>query len=239
MTASTPNLKLGRQLFAIAAVASGIVTLAPHHSPYSPVLVYGAGAAQIFGGAAMLFGRTAKIGAVVLTAVYLIFSLLLVPPIAATPLVFDPWGDFFEEFTLALGAAIVYACLSSTWAPETVRRIGRIVFGVCLVTFAVYQAVHLDYTASLVPAWLPPNQMFWSVATTVAFALAAVALFINRWTLLATRLTTLMLVIFGLLVWVPRVFSDPSKHSNWSETVLTFGIAATSWIIAELSQRTA
>jgi hypothetical protein len=239
MTASTPNLKLGRQLFAIAAVASGIVTLAPHHSPYSPVLVYGAGAAQIFGGAAMLFGRTAKIGAVVLTAVYLIFSLLLVPPIAATPLVFDPWGDFFEEFTLALGAAIVYACLSSTWAPETVRRIGRIVFGVCLVTFAVYQAVHLDYTASLVPAWLPPNQMFWSVATTVAFALAAVALFINRWTLLATRLTTLMLVIFGLLVWVPRVFSDPSKHSNWSETVLTLGIAATSWIIAELSQRTA
>jgi hypothetical protein len=239
MTASTPNLKLGRQLFAIAAVASGIVTLAPHHSPYSPVLVYGAGAAQIFGGAAMLFGRTAKIGAVVLTAVYLIFSLLLVPPIAATPLVFDPWGDFFEEFTLALGAAIVYACLSSTWAPETVRRIGRIVFGVCVVTFAVYQAVHLDYTASLVPAWLPPNQMFWSVATTVAFALAAVALFINRWTLLATRLTTLMLVIFGLLVWVPRVFSDPSKHSNWSETVLTFGIAATSWIIAELSQRTA
>lgn len=239
MTVSTPNLKLGRQLFAMAAVAFGIVTLAPHQSPYSPVLVYAAGAAQIFGGAAMLFRPSTKIGAVVLAAVYLIFSLLLVPPIVAKPLVFDPWGDFFEEFTLVVGAAIVFACLSSTWPPETVRRIGRIAFGVCVVTFSVYQAVHLDYTASLVPVWLPPNQMFWSVATTVAFALAAAALLIDRWALLATRLTTLMLVIFGLLVWVPRILSDPSKHFNWSETVLTFGIAATSWIVAELSQRIA
>ncbi|MGB6985538.1 MAG: hypothetical protein WBD74_06110 [Candidatus Aquilonibacter sp.] len=233
MTVSTPNLKLGRQLFAIAAIASGIVTLAPHHSPYGPILLYAAGVAQIFGGAAMLLRRSAKIGAVVLGAVYLIFSLLLVPPIVAKPLVFDPWGDFFEEFTLVVGAAIVYA-LSSGFARKTVRRIGRILFGICVISFAVYQAVHLDYTASLVPTWVPPSQMFWSVATTVAFGLEAVALLTNRWALLATRLTTLMLVIFGLLVWLPRLLSDPSKHSNWSETVLTFGIAATSWIIADL-----
>ena len=125
------------------------------------------------------------------------------PPIVATPQVYDPWGNFFEQFALVTGAAIVYARLSSAWAPEMLNRIGRILLGICAVSFALYQAVHLDVTANLVPKWFPPSQMFWAVTTTVAFALAAVALLANRLALLATRLLTMMLVIFGLLVWVP------------------------------------
>jgi hypothetical protein len=52
--------------------------------------------------------------------------------------------------------------------------------------------------------------------------------------LLATRLLTMMLVLFGLLVWVPLLLSDPRNHSNWSETVETFAIAGTAWIIVDL-----
>jgi hypothetical protein len=36
--------------------------------------------------------------------------------------------------------------------------------------------------------------------------------------LLVTRLLTIMLVIFGLLVWVPLLLSDSHNHTNWSET---------------------
>jgi hypothetical protein len=70
--------------------------------------------------------------------------------------------------------------------------------------------------------------------TTVAFALAAVALLTNRSALLAARLLTLMLVIFGLLVWVPLLLSNPHSHANWSETALTFAIAGAVWILADL-----
>jgi hypothetical protein len=76
--------------------------------------------------------------------------------------------------------------------------------------------------------------MFWAVATTVAFALAAVALLTNRMALLATRLLTTMIVIFGLLVWVPLLLSDPHSHANWSETAETFAIAGVAWILADL-----
>jgi len=216
----------------VAALASGVVTLVWHD--YNPVFVYAAAAAQIFGGASIQFHRTAKTGAAVLCAVYLVFALLLVPPIFVTPLVFDPWGNFFEQFALLTGAALVYARLSSAWAQETLNRVGRILLGVCAVSFALYQAVHLDVTSQLVPKWLPPSQMFWTVTTTVAFALAAVALLANRMALLATRLLTMMLVIFGLLVWVPLLLSDPHSHTNWSETVLTFAIAGAAWILADL-----
>src|ERR1700720_4858246 len=56
-------------------------------------------------------------------------------------------------------------------------------------------------------------------------AVLAVALLTNRMALLATRLLTMMLVIFGLLVWVPLVLLDPHTHTNWRETAGSFAIA--------------
>jgi hypothetical protein len=84
-----------------------------------------------------------------------------------------------------------------------------------------------------VPRWVPPSAMFWAVATTVLFALAAVALLANRMALLATHLLTLMLVMFGVLVWVPLILSDPRNHTNWSEGAETFAIAGAVWILAD------
>ncbi|HEV2878385.1 MAG TPA: hypothetical protein VGW96_02285, partial [Candidatus Eremiobacteraceae bacterium] len=210
---ASPNL--GRHLFGVAAVAFGVITLVWHdykdwdqlrsilNATTGPVFLYVAAAAQILGGLAIQFPRTAKMGAAVLVAVYLVLALLYVPRIIAKPQVYDRWGNFFEWFSLVIGPAIVYARLSPRFSPETVGRIARILMGVCVASFTVEQAIHLGPTASLVPKWLPPSQMFWAVTTTVAFALAAVALLTNCMTLLATRLLTTMLVIFGLLVWVP------------------------------------
>ncbi len=70
--------------------------------------------------------------------------------------------------------------------------------------------------------------------STGLFALAAVALLANRMALLATRLLTMMLVIFGLLVWVPLLLSDLHSHTNWSEFAETFAIAGAAWILADL-----
>jgi len=224
-------------VFGAAVCASGLITLAWHdyngwHEPR--YLVDVAAAAQIVGGAALQFGRTAKAGALAVGAVYLVFALLCVPRIVAAPQIYNSWGNFFEQFSFVTGAAIVYGRLSSSWAPETLNRVGRILFGVCVASFTLEQAVYLDATAVLVPKWLPPSQMFWAVTTTVAFALAAVALLSNRMALLATRLTTAMIVIFGLLVWIPLLLSNPHSHANWSETAETFAIAGVAWILADL-----
>jgi len=246
MAVSTPSSSLGRHVFGVAVLASGLVTLVWHdykdwdqlrsvlNATDGPVFIYAAAAAWIFGGAAIQFRRTAKTGAVVIGAVYLVFALLCVPRIVATPQTYNSWGNFFEQFSLVTGAAIVYARLSSAWAPETLNRIGRILFGICAASFTLEQAFYLGATAGLVPKWLPPSQMFWAVATTVAFALAAAALLTNRMALLATRLLTMMIVSFGLLVWIPLCLSDPHSHTNWSETALTFAIAGAAWILADL-----
>ncbi len=227
-------------------MASGLVMLAWHDytawdhlrpvlNPVDgPIIVAVAAVAQIAGGAAISFRRTAKTGAIVLGAVYLILALTYVPRIAAAPRVYDHWGNFFEQLSLATGAALVYASSSTAWSSRTMYGIGRILFGLCVASFALEQAFYLDNTASLVPPWIRPGPMFWARTTTVAFALAAAALLVNRAALLATRLLTVMIALFGLLVWVPLLFAAPRSHANWSEFAETFAIAGAAWVLADV-----
>jgi hypothetical protein len=44
----------------------------------------------------------------------------------------------------------------------------------------------------------------------------------------------MMIVGFGMLVWVPLVLSNPHSHTNWSEIAETFEIAGAAWILADL-----
>ncbi|MGO9369543.1 MAG: hypothetical protein ACLP0H_18070, partial [Terriglobales bacterium] len=110
MTVSTTSSNLSRHVFGVAALAFGLIMLAWHdyngwHQPR--YLVYAAAAALIFGGAAIQFRWSAKMGAVVVAAVYLVFALQCVPGIVAAPRIYNSWGNFFEQFSLLTGAAIV------------------------------------------------------------------------------------------------------------------------------------
>ena len=237
MSVSGTGLHLGRHVFGVAALVFGLITLVWHN--YNgwqlPVyVVYLAAAAEICGGVALQFPGTAKAGAIVLSAIYLAFAIACVPRIVVKPQIYNNWGNFFEQLSLVSGAAIVYAQLSSSWSREIVCRMGRIRLGLCSASFALEQAFYLAATVGLVPKWLPPNAMFWAVATTILFALAAVALLTNRMALLATRLLTLMLVLFGLLVWVPALVADSRNAGNWGEFAETIAIAGTAWILADL-----
>jgi hypothetical protein len=237
MTTSPPRSNLGRPVFGVAALAIGLITLAWHDYndwPQLRYLVYAASAAQIVAGAAIQFRRTARTGAIVLAAGNLVFALLWVPGIVTAPRVYNSWGNFFEQFSLLTGALIIFGRWSSLWPRENLNRNARILLGLCVASFTLEQAFYLEATAKLVPKWIPPSPMFWPVATTILFAFAALALLANQMALLASRLLTLMLISFGLLVWVPLLLSDPSSHTNWSEIAETFAIAGAIWILADL-----
>jgi hypothetical protein len=167
-------------------------------------------------------------------AVYLVFTLLCLPRIVAAPLTYDRWGNLFEQLSMLTGAIMIYARSSSAWPPAATGRVGRILLGLCTVSFTLEQAIYLQATTAFVPKWLPPGPMFRAIATTVLFALAAMALLMNRRALLAARLVALMILIFGLLVWVPALVSNPDSHNSWSETAETFAIVGAMWILAEL-----
>jgi uncharacterized membrane protein YphA (DoxX/SURF4 family) len=237
---------LGRYVYGWAAIGSGICALAWHNFdalggvPHRQIFIYIAATIEILGGVAVQWPRTARAGAVAVGAVYLAFALLGVPIIIAHPLVYNGFGNFFEQFSFVAGALILYASSGPIVAARTQKlaRIGYYWFGICVVSFALEQLFYLHETASLVPKWLPPGQMFWAITTTAAFALAAIALVTGFMARLASRLTTAMILGFGLLVWLPALLADRHSFLNWSESMETLGISATAWIVADfLSHR--
>jgi hypothetical protein len=253
----------GHHVFGLAAVAFGVISLVWHdfgapwqqigafgNVPYREVLVYIVAAVEIFGGIAIQWRRTAQAGALALGILYLIFALLWVPLIIAEPRVYGGWGNFFEQFSLVSGAMIVYATTvyatavsatvvhatvgqSSSQRPTRTARIGYTFFGICVVSFTLEQLFYLSGTASFVPKWIPPGQMFWAIATTIFFGLAAIALLSGRSALLAARLLTAMIIAFQFLIWLPAPFADPHKLMNWAGNAQNLAIAGAAWIVAD------
>jgi hypothetical protein len=238
----------GRIVFGASAVLFGVIALMWHDPdtwqnlheiwrlPLGAIIGACLMAAQIAGGIGMQSPRTARLASVVLGVVYVCFSLACIPSIIAASNVYDRYGgSFFLFFSLLCGAIALYAATEAN-APRAVvfGRLARVGLGVCAISFTLGQILLPRDTADLVPKWIPPNQMFWAILTTVAFGLAAIAILINRQARLATRLMTLMLGLFGVLVWVPRLIAHPEAHFNWSEFALTLLITGASWMVADL-----
>lgn len=240
------NIQLGRHVYGLAAIAFGLAGLAFHdfnvwqelpvHDPsLRELFVNIAAAAEIVGGLAVQWSKTARAGAIMLGSLFAIFALVKIPLIVAQPLVYDQWGNFFEQASQVSGAAIIYATAASN---ARLGKIGYYLFGICVISFTLEQLFYLHGTAHFVPAWIPPGQMFWAITTTAAFALAAIALLSGRLALLATRLTTLMIAGFGLLVWLPTLwsstfFANAHDLTAWAGNAENWAICGSAWIVAD------
>jgi hypothetical protein len=238
----------GRIVFGVSAVLFGVIALLWHDAdtwqnlyriwslPFGAIIGAVLMSAQTAGGIGMQYPRAARLASVVLCIVYLCFSLACVPDIIAAANVYDKYGgSFFLFFSLLCGAIALYSATEADTARALAfGRLGRLGLGVCAISFTLGQALLLRETAQLVPKWIPPSQMFWAIFTTIAFALAALAILINRQARLAIRLMTLMLGLFGVLVWVPRLIAHPKAHFNWSECTLTFLVTGAAWVVGDL-----
>lgn len=239
------KLRLGHHVFGLATMAHGVITLNWHqidslgNISHPEILVYMAGILELIGGLAIQWKRTMRLGALILGVIFLIFSLYWIPQIIKTPFVFAYYGNFFIKFSVVIGSIFVFTSTIPNHQ-EIVARIERtayLCFGLCVVSYALYQLFYLTYTANLVPKWIPPGQMFWAVTTTVSFALAAFAILFGYPALLALRLLITMLIGFGVLIWLPACVIHPHEMNNWVENALNLALAGAAWIVVDfLSQ---
>src|SRR5579872_3703815 len=98
----------GRIVFGASAVLSGVIALMWHDAdtwqslakfwslPFGLIVGGCLMAAQIAGGAALTYPRSARLASIVLGIVYVLFSLICIPGIVAAPAVYVQYGAFFE-----------------------------------------------------------------------------------------------------------------------------------------------
>ena len=236
-------IALGRRVYGLGAIALGIVEMrygafapvwlpVPAHTPGYHLLAYGAAALLILGGLAVNLPRVAAIGAVLLAVLFaggMLLTELL--PSLAKPTDWGGWQGVAESVAMAMGGVLVYAQTLGAGEARaaTVARIARLVFGVCLLVFGVSHFVYAKFTASMVPAWLPPSQLAWAWATGVAQIAAGLAVLSGIQARLAAILLTVMYLIFGLLVHIPSVVADPASHANWAENAINLILVGAAW----------
>ncbi len=141
---------------------------------------------------------------------------------------------------LAAGPAV-----GSAARPETVaasppsssnsHRLGQaatVTMGVCLLMFGTAHFLYLDFTASMVPAWLPGGRKFWAVATGVGHLAAGVALITGIKARLAAIAVTVMFGIFSVLVHLPLLLADPRAHLGWVMNAINLALTGAAWASA-------
>ena len=241
------KLQLGRHVYGLAAITFGIIGLVWHefniwqqvrtlgNITHPEVFVSIIAVFELVGGIAVQWKKTARAGAVILFIIYLFFALLWVPDIFKTPLNYGGLGSFFEQFSLVAGSLIIYSSMGAVNLVTNARiaRMGYIFFGICVISFSLEQAFNLSATAGLVPKWIPPGQMFWAVASTIAFALAAISIFTGWLSLLTARLLSVMIICFGVFIWLPILINDPHKMFNWAANAENLAICGAAWIVAD------
>jgi uncharacterized membrane protein YphA (DoxX/SURF4 family) len=238
--------KLGVPVYGLGAIMLGAVGFVsgdfadvwqpvPGSTPGRKALAYIVAICLLAAGAAIQLKRLARVGLIVLGILYFIFAVLWLPRVVSYPQIFGTWGGVFEQLSLVAAALVVYASVENRDGAtvSTTEQIGRDVYGVCVIAFALNHFFAIPETARMVPKWIPPGQHFWAVATGVAHLLAAIAILSGVLAVLASRLLTLMLILFGALVWMPSLFAHPRDHMVWSGNAINLAMAGAAWVVAD------
>lgn len=240
-------MEFGWRVFGLGVMALAVVCLAwgdfdpgqpvPKGFPDRTALAYAAALFMLVAGAAVEWRRTAAWAAAALGAYYTLIVVIVMngSGLLAHYASFGSYSGAAEQLAIAAGALIVAAANADIDAALAARltRIGRIVFGVCAVLFGVAHFVYMNYTAPLVPKFLPPSQEFWGYATGVLHIAAGVAILTGARARLAAILLTAMYASFTPLVHLPMLLADHSTHFVWSENALNIILTGVAWIVAD------
>jgi len=179
-------------------------------------------------GIATMLRPTATIGAAILALWYGLWVVALhVPNVLAKPSI----GSL-------LGVAEIGALATAGLQLQYVRRLRtgpvlvwvRILFGLCPLVFGLSHFVYAEFTAQMVPGWIPAP-LFWAYATGTAHVAAGIAIVTGIRVRLAATLLATMCGLFVLLLHLPRVIATPGSQFEWTMMFVVLSITGAAWIM--------
>jgi uncharacterized membrane protein len=247
---------LGHVLFAIAVASLAILKLTfrdfasiwhsdPAGSLWQEAWQYGSALILLAASAGLCFSRTAAASTLTIGAYFVIWAVADVPPVLSKPLSLGSWYGLCEVLTSIAGIWILYTALQCQSqgskmpiAAARAARAAQILFGLTCIFYGSSHFTYADYTAGMVPTWLP-SRLGFAYFTGASYIAAGIGIIVGILPRLAATLAAIMVSLFGLLVWVPSFFADPKPawatplRNEWSELEVSFLLAAAAWIVAD------
>lgn len=245
----------GVYLYGLATIAAGILDLiwrefdAAHqpiggfgnHIPGHVIFADMIAVWMIVAGAAVLWRRAARAGALAMAITYLVFGMFCLPLFYTVPHRFGfRFTVFlgvlevtFMQLILVAGGLILYASFAppgSSW-PQKSSIVARWTFGLGSVLFGLGHLISGQVVTPMIPKWMPLGASFWVVFSGIGFLLAGLAILSGLLNLLAARLLVLMLLIFEVAL-VPLVLAHPHVHVVWGSNAYNLVVVGAVWIFA-------
>jgi len=131
----------------------------------------------------------------------------------------------------ASGNALGIATLAGRFDTNQRAKLLRIAFGLCLVIFALAHFVYADFTAQMVPAWLP-QRLGLAYLTGAIHALTGACLLAGIRVRLAATIEAMMMSSFVLLVHIPGVAAAPHDRMQLTMLGMASLLTTAAWLVA-------
>jgi uncharacterized membrane protein len=214
--------------------------------PWPKMMTFALGLVLLGTSVGLLFRRTVDASAMIVAVYALAWALVCTSPVIHAPMSIGSWYGLSEAVSTLAGVWMLYALYRrhnyarrrTPLTSDIALRVARVVFGAACLVFGVAHFAYSAYSLAFVPTWLPARLPFVYV-TGVFHVAAGVGLILGILPRLAARLEATMIILFGVLVWLPSYLAHPTPawagtHQNqWSETFLNFLLAGVAWLIAD------
>jgi len=255
-------MKIGVWFYGLGTALTGILDIAwgafdashqPTKSlgmnlPAQHILAYVAGVWLVAAGLAILWRRSARIGAAASAIAYLVFAAFWLARYYAgihalgwrIEVLLGVTFGLAQQLMLIAPVAFVYASTASPNSLLQKRAViaARWMLGLPPVIFGLFHLTSIRVFASIVPHWMSFGY-FWAALTGVAFLLAGSAICLGIMDVLAARLLALMLLLFEGFVEIPPIFIRLHDQRTWGAAVYNLSAIGACWIFAEfLTSRT-
>jgi uncharacterized membrane protein YphA (DoxX/SURF4 family) len=229
-------------LYAFGAILLGIVTFwfGDFAMQWQPVpkgigahqpLVYLSGALLVAGGACLLARKWERAGALLLAVFYGLWVVALHLPIAfASAGHIGTWNGPAEITFMTMGGVALLSSSASSMR-STLALVARVLAGASAIVFGLAHFNYIDFTASFVPSWIPPSQVFWAWATGAGHLAAGLALVSGVQARLAATLLAGMMGAFVVLLHIPRVIGAPDQHVEWIMLAISSSLTGAAWLV--------
>jgi uncharacterized membrane protein len=191
------------------------------------MLALASGAILTIAGLLLVIGRTRTWGA--LLAGLFIGSWVLglhVPKVFARPSDLTVWLALAECLAMSTGALLLFR-----GAGDGFGRTCVILFGIACVIFGLSHFAYAQFTASMIPTWLP-RRLELAYLTGAIHMLTGLALLIGRWRRWAAGIEAAMMTSFVFLVHAPRVFAHPTDRTELTLLFVAITLSSAAWSLA-------
>jgi uncharacterized membrane protein YphA (DoxX/SURF4 family) len=236
--ANAAAIAMGLAFLAIGALSIAYRDFAMNWQPYPEGLVgrehWGltSGITAVVGGGLMAPARTRSLGGLVLAAFLGLWVLgLHLPRVAPNPLDVSKLNGLAESLAMTAGAFLIWRETRDATDRDAFAGLAIRAFGLAGIVFGTAHFVHAEFTASMVPAWLP-LRLELAYLTGAVHALTGLAMLVGYRQRTAAALEAAMMTSFVLLVHIPRIAADPGDRLELTMGCIAVALSSAAWSLA-------